>query len=202
MIIENKWVVHDRRDDVYYTGDDESGGPVLESLNSRVRTYKNERGAKGAIRHIQFSGSEKSEFCELEAVKIEKEEVKDVEVENPARPPDEPQLEMVENVSGWETVYGFAFPIERLETLFYEDEKIRTSEKFSETRFRKQTVAVGDFGKIFLCRKVVGKREMFGVKCADGKIYSAGFGGGAVVLEKFCEECKTYLLPRVTKEVK
>ncbi len=42
--------------------------------------------------------------------------------------------------------------------------------------------------------------EMFGVKKEDGKIYSAGFGGGEKALRVFCEYCFDFLLPRVTRQ--
>ena len=112
MLIENKWVVYDSRDDVYYTGDDDSGAPVLESLNSRVRTYKNERGAKGAIRHIQFSGSERSEFCKLSAVYIERQEAPDVPEDVKDKPVDKPEQALneppiIKKDSNWTVVDSF-----------------------------------------------------------------------------------------------
>lgn len=88
MQIENKWVVCDEKDSMYYIGDDERGEPVMENLNSHVRTYKNERGAKGAIRHIQYSGSERAEFLVLKAVHIANESVPDVP--EPDKLPDKP----------------------------------------------------------------------------------------------------------------
>ena len=206
MLIENKWAVYDGRDNVYYTGDDDSGAPVLESLNSRVRTYKNEKGAKGAIRHIQFSGSERVEFCELKAVYIERQEVPDVpedvkddHSDKPEAIPDTPKLVEVKEPVDWQEVYSFAFPMESLIQLRNEDNYIRASQKLSEAKYCKGTIGVGDFSSIKLCRKVVGDREMFGVIATDGKLYSAGLGGGAAALEKFCDECRNYLMPRVTR---
>ncbi len=112
MLIENKWVVYDGKDDVYYTGDNDSGDPVLESLNSRVRTYKNEKGAKGAIRHIEHSGSERVEFCELKAVYIERQEVLDVPEDTkdnasdkPGQAPCEPPI--LKNDGNWVIIDGF-----------------------------------------------------------------------------------------------
>lgn len=100
MLIENKWVVCDIKDDVYYTGDNDSGAPVLESLNSRVRMYKSERGAKSAIRHIKESGG--AELCELKAVYIEHEDVPDVSTDKPERDPP-----VIKNDGGWEIVDRF-----------------------------------------------------------------------------------------------
>lgn len=111
MLIENKWVVHDNKDDVYYTGDNDSGDPVLEGLTSRVRLYKNEKGAKGAIRHIEHSGSERVEFCELKAVYIERRDVpdapsvKDKPGQASAEPPKEPPV--IKNDGNWIIVDSF-----------------------------------------------------------------------------------------------
>lgn len=206
MLIENKWVVYDLADDVYYTGDDVNGNPVLESLNSRVRIYKNEKGANGAIRHIEHSGSERVEFCKFKAIYIKRWEVPDVPEnvkDDPAdklkATPDTPKLVEVKAPVDWQVVYSFAFPMENLIQLRNEDNYIRASQKLSEKKYCKGTVGVGDFSSIKLCRKVVGDREMFGVIAADGKLYSAGLGGGAAALEKFCDECRKYLMPRVTR---
>lgn len=76
MLIESKWAVCDIKGGVYYTGDNDSGAPVMECLNSSVRLYKNERGANSAIRHIKESGG--VEPRELKAVYIESKNVPDV----------------------------------------------------------------------------------------------------------------------------
>lgn len=206
MQIENKWVVYDLADDVYYTGDDVNGNPVLESLNSRVRIYKNEKGANGAIRHIEHSGSERVEFCKLKAIYIKRwevpdipEDMKDVPTDKSEAAPDTPKLVEVKQPVGWQEVYSFAFPMESLVQLKNKDDHIRASEKLREMKYCKSTVGIGDFSSVKLCRKMVGDREMFGVIAADGKLYSAGFGGGAAALEKFCDECRNYLMPRVTR---
>lgn len=116
MLIENKWAVYDGKDDIYYTGDNDSGDPVLESLNSRVRLYKNEKGAKGAIRHIEHSGSERVEFCELKAVYIERQDVPDVpgddkdkHSDKPGQASDEPPKEppVIKNDGNWIIVDSF-----------------------------------------------------------------------------------------------
>lgn len=205
MLIENKWIVYDSRDDVYYTGDDSGGDPVFESLNSRVRLYKNEKAAKSAVRHIEYSGSERAEFCKLKAVYIERENVPDVPgdvSDKPgARTAADKQLKLseVREPVGWEEVYGFACPFESLSFLKVLDTHIRASEKLKERQYCKDSVRLGDFGKIMLCRKTVGEREIFGVLAADGKLYSAGLDGGAAALEKFCDEVRGYLLPRVKR---
>lgn len=112
MLIENKWVVYDLKDDVYYTGDNARGNPVLESLNSRVRVYRNEKGARGAIRHIEHSGSERVEFCELKAVYIERQDVpdipgdaKDKPGQASSEPPKEPPI--LKNNGGWTLIDSF-----------------------------------------------------------------------------------------------
>lgn len=105
MLIENKWVVYDEKDDMYYTGDDDRGEPVMEHLNSRVRTYKNERGANGAIRHIQCSGSERAEFLVLKAVHIENLNVPDVLQTD--KPPDKHEPPMIKKSGGWTIVDSF-----------------------------------------------------------------------------------------------
>jgi len=171
MEIQNKWVVHERRDDVYFTGMGDNDFPVLERLNSRVRTYKSERSAKMAINRI---GS--VECCEFEAVYIEREEVPDVPVDTA---PDKsmPELAEVKDPNGWEQVFACAKPPT------FDNE---TGRKASE------------FAKITLCRKVIANHEMFGVIARDGKLYSAGIGGGEAALRYFLEEYYNYLLPRVT----
>lgn len=105
MLIENKWVVYDEKDDMYYTGDDDRGEPVMEHLNSRVRTYKNERGANGAIRHIQYSGSERAEFLVLKAVRMTNENVPDVPETD--KPPDKHEPPMIKKSGGWTIVDSF-----------------------------------------------------------------------------------------------
>lgn len=112
MQIENKWVVCDEKDGMYYTGDDERGEPVMENLNSRVRVYKNEKGAKGAIRHIQYSGSERAEFLVLKAVHIANESVLDVpgdDKDKPGQASSEPPKEppVIKKSGGWTIVDSF-----------------------------------------------------------------------------------------------
>ena len=68
MKIEGKWAVHETRDDRYFTGMDKENFPVLESMNSRVRLYKNKRAAECAIRQIMQTGIE---YCEFVAEYIE-----------------------------------------------------------------------------------------------------------------------------------
>lgn len=96
-------------------------------------------------------------------------------IENQEVPDDEieaiaSELVEVADPSGWKEVYGFAVP---------------GTEKFS---------------KIRLCLKVKDGLELFGLKKADGKIYSAGFGGGEKALRVFCDACYDFLLPRVTRQ--
>ncbi len=80
------------------------------------------------------------------------------------------QMTEVTDLAGWKEVYGFAVP--------------RTD----------------SFASIRLCLKVLNGLEIFGVKTRDGKLHSAGFGGGEKALKCFCEQCYEYLLPRVTKQ--
>lgn len=105
MLIEDKWVVYDEKDDMYYTGDDDRGEPVMEHLNDRVRTYKNERGANGAIRHITCSGSERAEFLVLKAVHIKNENVPDVPKTD--KPPNGNEPPIINKSGGWTIVDSF-----------------------------------------------------------------------------------------------
>lgn len=173
--INNKWVVHEKRDDVYFTGMGSGDYPVFEHLNSRVRTYKSERSAKMAINRIG-----EREYCEFEAVYIAREEVPNVPEDKPSDKGENtaPVLAEVKEPDGWGTVYACAKP----PTL--DDEIARRPVKFAQ---------------IALCRTVIAGREIFGVIAADGKLYSAGFGGGETALRFFLEEYYKYLLPRVTR---
>lgn len=176
MLIENKWVVYDQRDDAYYTGDRE-GGPIFESLNSRVRTYKSEKSTKSAIRYIYGMGSERVEFCDLRAVYIEHEDVPDVPEDEPDK---DSELREVTDPSGWEDVFACAKPVS------------------NSAQQLGQTVT---FLNIRLCRKTIANREIFGVYTADGKLYSAGIDGGELALKRFLEEYYNYLLPRVSRKM-
>ena len=80
------------------------------------------------------------------------------------------ELVEVTDSRGWQEVYGFAVP---------------GTDKFS---------------KIRLCINAVNGIELFGIKKDDGKIYTAGFGGGEKALRCFCEACYDFLLPRVTRQ--
>ena len=75
MEIKDKWVVHEIRDNLYFTGMNHENYPVLESLNSRVRQYNSKRAAGCAIRRIGESGIE---CCEFVAEYIKLEEIPDV----------------------------------------------------------------------------------------------------------------------------
>lgn len=167
MLIENKYVVRETRDNVYFTGMNSNNYPVLESLNSRVRTYKSEKAAKMAILRIGTV-----ECCEFAVEYIKSEEVPDVPQDKPSEPP---KMALVNDASEWETVFVCAVPPRELG-------------------------GSAVFSKIELCRRQVGDREIFGVLAADGKLYSAGLGGGETALRRFLEEYYNYLLPRVTRE--
>lgn len=175
MLIENKWVVYDQRDDVYYTGD-RGGGPIFKSLNSRVRTYKSEKAAKSAVRYIYGMGSERVEFSELSAVYIKHEDVPDAPDDEPDKGP---EMREVTDWSGWEDVFACARPISK-----------------SEQELGKLV----DFLKIRLCRKTIANVEIFGIRTADDKLYSAGIEGGELALRRFSEEIYNYLLPRVSRQ--
>jgi len=95
--IENKWVVRETRDDLYFTGMNAENYPVLESLNSRARTYKSEKAAKMAINRIGAV-----ECCEFAAEYIKSEEVPDVPQD---KPPDEPPI--IKYDEGWSIVDTF-----------------------------------------------------------------------------------------------
>lgn len=175
VLIVDKWVVHEKRDDVYFTGMDSSDYPVLERLNSRVRTYKSERSAKMAVNRIG-----EREYCEFEAVYIAREEVPDVPEDKPSGKSENtaPALAEVKDPSDWGIVFACAKP------LTLDDELAGRSVKFAQ---------------ISLCRTVIANQEVFGVIAADGKLYSAGIGGGEAALKFFLEEYYKYLLPRVTR---
>lgn len=173
MQIVDKWVVHETRDDMYFTGMSSSNYPVLEHLNSRVRLYKNKRAAECAISRIQDTGIE---YCDFTAEYIECADVQDVPKEPETQ---SPVFAEVKDRSGWETVYACAKPL----TL---------SEEFANKKVR--------FADISLCRKVIANQEIFGVIALDGKLYSAGIGGGETALKFFLEEYYKYLLPRVTRK--
>lgn len=80
------------------------------------------------------------------------------------------ELTEVENAQDWKEVYGFAVP------------------------------GTTKFNNIRLCLLNNNGLEVFGVKDKDGKLYSAGFGGGEKALKRFCKLCYEYLLPRVTRQ--
>lgn len=175
MLIENKWVVYDKSDDVYYMGD-RGGGPIFESLNSRVRTYKSEKSAKSAVRYISGTGSERVEFCVLRAVYIKCEDVPDAPDDEPDKGP---EMREVTDWSGWEDVFACARPISKPE---------------------QELGKLVDFLKIRLCRKTIANVEIFGIRTADDRMYSAGVDGGELALRRFAEEIYNYLLPRVSRQ--
>lgn len=173
MKIVDKWVVHETRDDMYFTGMSPSNYPVLEHLNSRVRQYKSRRAAECAIGRIHDTGIE---YCDFTAEYIEYADVQDVS-EDPKQ--ESLVLAEVKDLSGWEKVFAFAKP----PTL---------SDELAKKKVR--------FADISLCRKGIANQEIFGVVTLDGKLYSAGIGGGETALKFFLEEYYKYLLPRVTRK--
>lgn len=84
------------RDNVYFTGMNSDNYPVLESLNSRVRTYKNERAAKAAIQRIGTV-----EYCEFAVEYIKSQEVPDAPQDKPSEPP------VIKYDEGWEIIDAF-----------------------------------------------------------------------------------------------
>ena len=96
MLIQNKWVVRETRGNVYFTGMNSNNYPVLESLSSRVRVYKNEKAAKMAINRIGTV-----EYCEFAVEYIESEEVPDVPQDKPSEPP------IIKYDEGWSIVDQF-----------------------------------------------------------------------------------------------
>lgn len=105
MLIENKWVVYDDRNDVYYTGDDCDGKPVMGSLDSRVRVYKSERAAKGAINHIYDVGNEYVTFYWLLKPRyIERMEVPDAPQEDKDEMNEPP---IIQNDGAWKVIDSF-----------------------------------------------------------------------------------------------
>lgn len=115
---------------------------------------------------------ERLESCEYAPEYIECKEVPDIPQD---KPPEPPKMAVVEDVSEWETVFVCAVP-------------------------PREPGGEATFSKVALCRRQVGDREIFGVRTADGKLYSAGLGGGETALRRFLEEYYNYLLPRVTRE--
>ncbi|MBD5232184.1 MAG: hypothetical protein HDS66_08565 [Bacteroidales bacterium] len=113
MLIENKYVVHETRDDAYFTGMNDENRPVLERLNSRVRTYDSKRAANCAIKRIEESGIE---YCEFIAEYIQSEIVPDVPPNEPAnvepQPPKEPPI--ISDTNDWETLDNFGSKIRYL----------------------------------------------------------------------------------------
>ncbi len=172
-MINDKWVVHERRDDVYFTGMGDNDYPILERLNSRVRTYKSEKSAKMAINRIGMR-----EYCEFVAEYIKCEEVPDVPNDVSSRDTT-PALTEVRDASVWEKVFACAKP----PTITEETER-----------------KPAKFAKITLCRAILSNEEVFGVITMDGKLYSAGIGGGETALRFFLEEYYKYLLPRVKRK--
>lgn len=102
MLIENKYVVRETRDNLYFTGMNSENFPVLESLNSRVRTYKSEKAAKMAINCIGAV-----EYCDFIVEFIKSEEVPDVPKD---KPPEPPKMVPVYDDSEWEEVLVCAVP--------------------------------------------------------------------------------------------
>ncbi|MBD5128471.1 MAG: hypothetical protein HDT43_00875 [Ruminococcaceae bacterium] len=220
MLIENKWVVYDSKDNVYYYGDDSDDRPVMGTLDSRVHRYKSEVGAKRAINHILKKGSERTEFSLLKPLYIQSQEVPDV-------PKDKPKCDLYNelhklcdkyNISFGSESQGFGAELADLARRYPEnipeapqDEPpeppktavvANTSEW--ETVFAcaappREPGGEAKFSKIALCRKQIGDREIFGVRALDGKLYSAGFDGGETALKRFLEEYYNYLLKRVTR---
>lgn len=111
MEIKNQWVVHERRDDLYFCGlkDD---CPVLEPLNSKVRQYKSKRAATCAISRILDSHIE---CCDFVPMYIECKEVPDITEEITPEPVDAPTekstqatvYSLIYNDGMWETVTSY-----------------------------------------------------------------------------------------------
>lgn len=177
MRIADKWVVHETRDDMYFTGMSPDNYPVVEHLNSRVRQYRSKRAAECAISRIEESGIE---YCEFVAEYIECADVQDVSSDIPQENPEseKPAFTEVTDWSSWEKVLAFAKPLTIADEVA--GKKIR-------------------FAKIMLCRTIITNQEIFGVIARDGKLYSAGIGGGKNAVDYFLDEIRNYLFERVTR---
>ena len=159
MKIADKWVVHETRDDRYFTGMDKENFPVLESLNSRVRLYKNKRAAECAVRQIMQTGIE---YCEFVAEYIEHSDVDDVPEDE--KPPDNQYVDKLGNV--WEKLDKFG-PIKYLR---------RTTESgtsFAMTNSAGELLDLGD-GELFAWRRYCREREEAGAEVIRRRLMSEG----------------------------
>lgn len=219
MQIKNKWVIHETHDDGYFVGHSE-GVPVFEPLTSRTRTYQTKGYAMKAIGQIK-----RIECQDYVPEYIENREVPDIPKDKPSNSKETCCLcdELHKlcdkyNISFGDESQGFGAELADLARKY---RKIIPDVPADKPSDPKMTVA-GDesewetvfvcavppreqggkvtFSKIALCRRQVGDREIFGVRAFDGKLYSAGFGGGETALRCFLEEYYNYLLPRVTRE--
>lgn len=220
MEIKDKWVVHEIRDNLYFTGMNHENYPVLESLNSKVRQYNSKRAAECAIRRIEESGIE---CCEFIAEYIKLEEIPDVSDDTAPGETCDLYDELHKlcdkyNVSFDSESQGLGAELADLARKYRKNIPDVPADKPSDPP--KMTVAENEsewttvfvcaapprepggtatFSKIALCRKQIGDREIFGVRALDGKLYSAGFDGGETALKRFLEEYYNYLLKRVTR---
>ena len=163
MKIEGKWVVHETRDERYFTGMDKENYPVLESLNSRVRLYKNKRAAECAIRQIMQTGIE---YCEFVAEYIEHLEVDDVSEDEKA--PDNKDNNRYTDKQGnvWELLDRFG-PVKYLR---------RTTESgtsFAMTNTCGEILDLGD-GELFAWHRYCREREEAGAEVIRRRLVNEG----------------------------
>ncbi len=161
MKITNKRAVHETRDDRYFTGMDKENFPVLESLNSRVRLYKNKRAAECAIRRIAESGIE---YCEFAAEYINDTNVPDVPEDGNDGKTDNQYTDKQGNV--WELLDKFG-PIKYLR---------RTTESgtsFAMTNADKDILDLGD-GELFAWHRYCREREEAGAEVIRRRLISEG----------------------------
>lgn len=162
MKITDKWVVHETRDDRYFTGMDKENYPVLESLNSRVRLYKNKRAAECAIRHILQSGIE---YCEFVAEYIEHLDVDDVPEDEKALGKDKLQYtDKQGNV--WELLDKFG-PVKYLRR------KTESGTSFAMTNSGGDLLDLGD-GELFAWHRYCKEREEAGAEVIRRRLVSEG----------------------------
>lgn len=166
MKITDKWVVHETRDDRYFTGMGKENFPVLESLNSRVRLYKNKRAAECAIRQIMRSGIE---YCDFVAEYIKHLAVDDVpDDEKPPDNKDKPRGNQYTDKLGnvWELLDKFG-PVKYLR---------RTTESgvcFAMTNTDRDIIDLGD-GELFAWHRYCKEREEAGAEVIRRRLISEG----------------------------
>lgn len=165
MKITNKWVVHETRDDMYFTGMNKENYPVFERLNGRARTYKSKRSAECAIRRIMSTGIE---YCDFAAEYIESAEVPDVPEDGSGGKTDEPAASKFTDSQGnvWEVLDKFG-PVKYLR---------RTTESGTSYAMTDELGDIFDLGdgEIFAWHRYCRAREEAGAEVIRRRLAKAG----------------------------